>query len=88
MITFAQDTDGFIRMDRHLPESLSVNVTFTDGSSEVLTGAVLNKAYDDAVAVFREKNGLDAKGFSRRPKKAFSAANKIDFVPVRPGMGN
>ncbi|MDM7990200.1 hypothetical protein [Arthrobacter sp. zg-Y877] len=87
MITLMQDTDGFIRMDRHFPGSISVSITFTDGTSEVVTGAVLNQAYDDALAVFRAKNGLDAKGFSRVPKKAFGGGNKIDYVPVSPGLG-
>ncbi|KAD4060143.1 hypothetical protein [Arthrobacter yangruifuii] len=85
MITLTQDTDGFIRMDRHLPGSLPVTVAFADGTSEVLTGAVLNKAYDDAVAVFRAKNHLDAKGFSRVRKMPANA--KISDVPVSPGMG-
>ena len=86
MISLQQDTDGFIRMDRHFPRSAPVSITFTDGSSEVFTGSQVNKAYDDALAVFRAKNRLDAKGFSRRPK-TFSGANKVDYVPVFPGMG-
>ncbi|MCQ1985751.1 hypothetical protein [Arthrobacter sp. zg-Y844] len=88
MITLQQDNDGFIRMDRHFPASASIAVRFSDGTSEVLTGARLNKAYDDAVAVFRAKNHLDAKGFSRVPKKVFPGANKINVVPVQPGMGD
>ena len=87
LITLQQDNEGFIRMDRHFPVSASIAVSFNDGSSEVLTGARLNKAYDDAVAVFRAANGLDAKGFSHVPKKAFPGA-RINVVPVQPGMGN
>ncbi|WP_341392952.1 hypothetical protein [Arthrobacter sp. G119Y2] len=87
MINLQQRHDGFIRMDRHFPQSASVSITFTDGTTEVITGARINKAYDDALAVFREKNGLDAKGFTRIAKKRVLDNNKIDFVPVHPGMG-
>ena len=86
MITLTQDTDGFIRMERRFPASASVGITFNDGSTEVFTGAQVNQAYDDAVADFRAKNNLDAKGFSRAPKKAFAGTGKISFVPVRPGL--
>ena len=87
MINLQQDNDGFIRMDRHFPKSASVSVTFTDGTTEVLTGERINKAYDDALAEFRSKNGLDAKGFNRIANKRAPDNNKINFVPVQPGMG-
>ncbi|WLQ05096.1 hypothetical protein [Arthrobacter oryzae] len=87
MITLQQDADGFIRMSRHFPEKVRIAVTFADGTTEELSGGRLNKAYDDALAEFRAQNNLDAKGFSRSPKKT-GAGNKIDFVPVHPGMGD
>lgn len=87
MITLQQDNDGFIRMDRHFPKSAPVSIVFTDGTTEVLTGARINKAYDDALAVFRAKNRLDAKGFNRIANKQAPDNNKINFVPVSPGMG-
>ncbi|MDV8149768.1 hypothetical protein [Arthrobacter sp. B10-11] len=87
MIALQQDADGFIRMNRHFPESVRIAITFADGTTEELSGGRLNKAYDDALAEFRAQNHLDAKGFSRSPKKTV-AGNKIDFVPVHPGMGD
>ena len=87
MINLQQDNDGFIRMDRHFPKSAPVSIVFTDGTTEVLTGARINKAYDDALADFRAKNHLDAKSFPRHPKVFPGGGNKIDFVPVHPGMG-
>jgi hypothetical protein len=86
LINLQQDNDGFIRMDRHLPKSASVGITFTDGTTEVVTGERINKAYDDALAEFRSKNKLDAKGFTRIAKKRVLDNNKINFVPVQPGM--
>ncbi len=86
MITFQQDSEGFIRMDRHFPASASLTIAFSDGTSEVVTGAQVNKAYDDAVAVFRAKNHLDARGFSRTPKARPRTA-RINYVPVSPGLG-
>jgi hypothetical protein len=80
MITLQQDAEGFIRMNRHFPDSVQISITFADGTAEQVSGRRLNKAYDDA-------NHLDAKGFSRSPKKKTSPGNKIDFVPVHPGMG-
>ncbi|MDN3903560.1 hypothetical protein [Arthrobacter sp. YD2] len=85
MITLAQDNDGFIRMERHFPLSASIRISFSDGSTGVFTGARVNRAYDDAVAVFRAKNHLDAKGFSRTAKLPRNA--KINAVPVSPDMG-
>ena len=86
MINLQQDTDGFIRMNRHFPDSVPISITFADGSVEEFSGRRLNKAYDDALAEYRAQNGLDAKGFSRSPKKKTSSGNKIEFVPVHPGM--
>ncbi|WAP50531.1 hypothetical protein OL239_10775 [Arthrobacter sp. ATA002] len=86
MINLQQHDDGFMRMDRHFPRSASVSITFTDGTTEVITGARINKAYDDALAVFRERNHLDAKGFTRIEKKRVLDNHKINFVPVHPGM--
>ncbi|MET3920308.1 hypothetical protein [Arthrobacter sp. UYEF20] len=86
MINLQQDADGFIRMNRHFPGSTVISITFSDGSSEEFFGHQLNKAYDEALAVYRAENRLDAKGFSRAPKKTIHPANKIEFVPVHPGM--
>ena len=88
LINLQQDADGFIRMARHFPEKSLIAVTFADGTMEELSGGRLNKAYDDALAEYRAQNQLDAKGFSRSPKKKTSSGNKIDFVPVHPGMGD
>ena len=86
MINLQQDADGFIRMNRHFPASTPVTITFADGSTEEVTGRQLNAAYDDALAEYRAQNHLDAKGFSRAPKKRVDPGNKIEFVPVHPGM--
>ncbi|MBO1269963.1 hypothetical protein [Arthrobacter cavernae] len=84
MITLQQDAQGFIRMNRHFPNSAAVTMTFSDGSQEVLTGRRLNEIYDAALASYRAGNQLDAKGFSRGPKKKIQQG--IEFVPVHPGM--
>lgn len=85
LINLQQDSDGFIRMKRHFPASSAVTVTFSDGTREEFSGLRLNQAYDDALAVYRAQNQLDAKGYSRTPKKKVQTG--IEFVPVRPGMG-
>lgn len=84
MISLQQDPQGFIRMKRHFPASVSVAVVFADGSQEVFTGWRLNEIYDEALAAYRAGNHLDAKGFSRGPKKKVQQG--IEFVPVSPGM--
>jgi len=86
LINLQQDAEGFIRMKRHFPGSTIISVTFTDGSSEKFSGQQLNAIYDDALAVFRAENHLDAKGYSRAPKRTVQPANKIEFVAVHPGM--
>ncbi|MFF2243540.1 hypothetical protein ACFVTM_05110 [Arthrobacter sp. NPDC058130] len=86
MINLKQDADGFIRMNRHFPEKTLISITFADGSEGVYTGRRLNGLYDEALAEYRTQNHLDAKGFSRAPKKTVHPANKIEFVPVRAGM--
>lgn len=86
MINLQQDSEGFIRMSRHFPGSTPISVTFTDGSSEEFLGRQLNKIYDEALAAYRAGNHLDAKGFSRAPKKTVQPANKIEFIAVHPGM--
>jgi hypothetical protein len=86
LINLQQDADGFIRMNRHFPDSSLISITFADGSREVLSGHQLNKAYDDALAVYRAQNHLDAKGFSRGPKKTVHPKKNIEFVPVHAGM--
>jgi hypothetical protein len=63
-----------------------VTITFSDGSQEEFSGRMLNAAYDEALAVYRAENQLDAKGFSRGPKKKVQPG--IEFVPVHPGMGH
>lgn len=85
MINLQQDSEGFIRMKRHFPASAAVTITFSDGSQEKFSGRRLNEVYDDAQAVFRAQNQLDAKGFSRGPQKKVQTA--IEFVAVHPGMG-
>lgn len=85
MINLQQDPDGFVRMKRHYPASVSVAVTFNDGTQEVVAGGTLNEAYDRALAEYRAENQLDAKGFSRGSKKRVNQT--IEFVPVQPGMG-
>lgn len=86
MINLQQDADGFIRMNRHFPDSSLISITFNDGSTEVFSGHQINEIYGEALAVFRAQNHLDAKGFSRGPTKSVHTTNKIEFVPVRAGM--
>jgi hypothetical protein len=86
LIILQQDADGFIRMNRHFPGSTLISITFSDGSTEQFSGRQLNKVYDEAVAVYRAENHLDAKGYSRAPKKTVQPSHKIEFVPVHPGM--
>ena len=88
LIKLQQDAEGFIRMKRHFPAGTPVTITFADGSSEEFTGRQLNAAYDAAFAEYRAQNHLDAKGFSRVPKKKTDSGNTIEFVPVHPGMGS
>jgi hypothetical protein len=84
LINLQQDPEGFIRMKRHFPASAAVTITFSDGSREEFSGRRLNEIYDEALAVFRAQNQLDAKGFSRAPQKKVQTF--IEFVPVQPGM--
>ncbi|MET3811860.1 hypothetical protein [Arthrobacter sp. UYEF3] len=86
MIKLQQDTEGFIRMTRHFPAGAPIIIGFADGSSEECTGRQLNAAYDAAVAEYRTQNHLDAKGFSRSPRKRTDAGIKIEFVRVQPGL--
>lgn len=86
MINLQQDADGFIRMNRHFPGSSLITVTFNNGQAEVFSGLQLNRIYDDALAAYRAQNHLDAKGFSRVPKKTAHSGNHIEFVKVHPGM--
>jgi hypothetical protein len=86
LINLQQDADGFIRMSRHFPASTPLTITFADGSTEEVTGRQLNAAYDNALAEYRAQNHLDAKGFSRAPRKKVDPGNKIDVVRVHPGM--
>lgn len=84
LIHLQQDSEGFIRMKRHFPASAAVTITFTNGSQEEFSGRRLNELYDDALAAFRARNHLDAKGFSRGPQKKVQTS--IEFVPIHPGM--
>ncbi|WP_426997131.1 hypothetical protein [Pseudarthrobacter sp. N5] len=86
MINLQQDTDGFIRMNRHFPGSALISITFSDGSAEVVSGHQLNEIYDEALAVYRAQNHLDAKGFSRGPSKTVHPKSHIEFVAVQAGM--
>jgi hypothetical protein len=88
LITLQQDSEGFIRMNRHFPASVLVSITFSDGAVEEVSGQRLNQAYDEALAEFRAQNHLDAKGFSRNQKSRINPGNKVDFVRVQPGMGD
>ena len=85
MITLQQDSQGFIRMKRHFPLSVSVAIDFADGTREVFPGSQLNAIYDEAQAAYRAGNHLDAKGFNRGPAK--KVQQSIEFVQVSPGMG-
>ena len=86
MITLTQDAGGFIRMSRHFPINARIPIVYTVGSSEVFSGAQLNAIYDEARAVFRAQNRLDAKGFSRGPAKTVQPSTDIAFVAVHAGM--
>lgn len=87
MITLQQDADGFVRMSRHYPASVRIRIAFTDGSTGEFSGRTLNNAYDAALAEFRARNGLDARGYNRTPAGRTNSGNRLDFVPVHPGMG-
>lgn len=86
VITLQQDADGFIRMNRLYPASVRIRINFNDGSTGEFSGKALNHAYDAALAEFRAKNNLDARGYSRTTAGRSNSGNKIDFVPVHPGM--
>ena len=86
MINLQQDADGFIRMNRHFPGNSLISITFIDGSSEEFSGHQLNDIYDEARAVYRAQNHLDAKGISRLPAKTVHPTKNIQFVPVHAGM--
>lgn len=86
MIYLQQDPEGFVRMKRHFPGSTVISITFNDGSSGEFSGEQLNAMYDEALAVYRAENHLDAKGYSRAPKRTVQPANSIEFVAVHPGM--
>ena len=86
MITLKQDADGFIRMNRHFPQTVQVGIVFANGSVEEFSGSRLNEIYDAAQETFRVENHLDAKGFSRRPGKTVQSKSRIDYVAVQPGM--
>ncbi len=73
-------------MNRHYPASVRIRIAFTDGSTGEFSGLTLNNAYDAAVAEFRAKNGLDARGFSRTTAGRTNSGNTVDFVRVHPGM--
>jgi hypothetical protein len=86
LINLQQDAEGFIRMNRHFPDSSTISITFADGSTEEFFGRQLNEIYDKAQAVYRAQNHLDAKGYSRAPKKSVHPTNNIGFVRVHAGM--
>lgn len=86
MITLHQDADGFIRMTRHFPAKTPISIVFNDASTGEYTGRRLNDLYDEALAVYRAENRLDAKGFSRAPAKTVHPTNNVEFVPVQAGM--
>lgn len=86
MITLTQDAGGFVRMNRHFPAKTPISILFTNGSTGEFTGQTLNRLYDEALAVYRAENRLDAKGFSRAPAKSVHPTNNVEFVPVQAGM--
>ena len=86
MITLTQDAHGYVRMNRHFPAKTPLAIAFTDGTTGEYTGQTLNTIYDQALAVYRAENKLDAKGFSRAPAKTVHPTNNVEFVPVRSGM--
>ena len=87
MITLQQDADGFIRMNRHFPDTTLISISFTEGAVGEFTGAQLNAIFDDALAEFRGQNRLEgAKGFSRAPAKTVQPTKNITVVKVHPEM--
>ena len=88
MISLQQDAEGFIRMKRHFPGSTVISVTFNDGSSEEFSGEQLNAIYDEALAVYRAENHLDAKGYSRAPKKRSSLPPRSSSSRCTPAWPN
>lgn len=86
MINLQQDAEGFIRMTKHFPDNTRISITFVDGPPEEFSGQQINEIYDEALAVYRAQNHLDAKGYSRRPTKTVHPRNNIEFVPVHAGM--
>lgn len=74
-------------MNRHYPAGTLIRINFNDGSTGEFPGLTLNNAYDAALAEFRAKNNLDARGYSRTSAGRSNSGNKIDFVPVHPDMG-
>ena len=87
MITLQQDADGFIRMNRHFPDTTLISVNFTESAPEEFTGAQLNAIFDGALAEYRGQNRLEgAKGFSRAPAKTVHPTKNISVVRVHPGM--
>ncbi|ASN40123.1 MAG: hypothetical protein ABWX63_06980 [Paeniglutamicibacter terrestris] len=87
MINLKQDTDGNVRMSRIFPSKTAITITFTDGSQEETTGGKMNELYNAALADFRLRNGMDAKGFSHNPVPSIHRKNAVGFVPVKPGLG-
>ncbi|WP_262495255.1 hypothetical protein [Paeniglutamicibacter gangotriensis] len=85
MINLKQDTEGFVRMNRHFPQKLALSITFTDGTQEETTGRRMNELYDAALAEYRLQNNMDTKGFSRSLVK-IHRKNAVGFVPVQPGL--
>lgn len=85
MINLQQDADGFVRMSRHFPLSLTINVTFKDGTKQEFSGQAMNEFYDQALAEFRLQNNMDAKGFDRTPAKKIHRRNAVEFVTIPQG---
>ena len=73
-------------MNRPFPSGLSIPVVLNDGATQVFTGAELNRLYELAQADFRTQNQLDAKGFSRLPRKTVQPKNKIEYVSIRSAL--
>lgn len=85
VLNLQQDMNGFIHMGRHFPNTMTIGITFTDGTRREFSGARLNELYDEALAAYRLGNSLDAKGFDRAPAK-IHRRNAVEIVPVSSDM--
>ncbi|BAS07687.1 hypothetical protein AHiyo4_11090 [Arthrobacter sp. Hiyo4] len=85
--TWARNSDSRVAMPAAAAASLA-SMARARARARHASGQTLNNAYDAALAEFRAKNGLDARGLSRTPAGWQNSGNKADFVPVHPRMGS